>query len=65
MITHDEYEHKKYHEILIGMLEDHGTQETAIKNIITQIYEDGYQDGYNEREALGDLNLPKGGHYPY
>jgi hypothetical protein len=35
-----------------------------LTNLITQIYEDGYRDGYDERQALGDLEPPKGGNYP-
>lgn len=27
-----------------------------VYDIIEQIYQDGYRDGYDERQALGDLN---------
>lgn len=46
-------------------LEEITAHKQNLKNLITQIYEDGYQDGFTERQQLGDLEPPKGGNYPH
>lgn len=68
MTPHNEYIHEKTILIItktnhdnIPLLEEERTATeqknyTKLQNLITQIYQDGYRDGYDERQALGDLN---------
>lgn len=46
-------------------LEEITSHKQNLHHTIEQIYQDGYEDGYNERQALGDLEPPKGGNYPH
>lgn len=68
MTPHNSYIHEMTIKIIVNtnhdnipLLEEERTSKeqknyTILQEYINQIYQDGYSDGFDERQALGDLN---------
>lgn len=65
MNKHSKYIENKTNQILKITNYKLEIKKDDVKNFLDEIYEDGFQDGYREREKNGNLTVPKGGRFPH